>query len=101
MCLSPQGMLDSQLEHLTRVLKRNRIWAVNVGENFRVTREAWTAFCDALPETQARFQPKASSQASSVENVQTPRYVRREARTEFWNALLGSLVRGCLFADVT
>jgi len=49
-----QGMFDDQLAHLTRVLKLGRIWAVNVGENFRTSREAWVTFCEALPDTVRR-----------------------------------------------
>lgn len=29
-------MFDEQLEHLMVVLKKNRIWAINIGENFQV-----------------------------------------------------------------
>lgn len=32
-----QGMLDAQLDRLARLLRRRRIWAVNVGENFGTT----------------------------------------------------------------
>ena len=35
-CWLAQGMFDEQLEHLMVVLKKNRIWAVNIGENFQV-----------------------------------------------------------------
>lgn len=50
-----QGMFDPQLEHLTHVLHLKRIWAVNVGENFRISGRAWTAFCAALPDTHVGF----------------------------------------------
>ncbi|PSC70796.1 chlorophyll b reductase [Micractinium conductrix] len=46
-----QGLLDAQLEALTRLLRRGRIWAVNAGENFGTSQEAWRRFCDALPAT--------------------------------------------------
>ena len=43
---------DKRLAMLTAVLRANqRIWALNVGENFRVTRRGWEAFARALPET--------------------------------------------------
>ncbi len=32
-----QGMRDAQLDRLARLLRRRRIWAVNVGENFGTT----------------------------------------------------------------
>jgi hypothetical protein len=46
-----QGMLDSQLVKLTEVLKLGRIWAVNVGENFAISLQAWHDFAHALSET--------------------------------------------------
>jgi hypothetical protein len=50
-----QGMFDAQLEHVTRVLQKQRIWAINVGENFRISGKAWHAFCNALPDTRVGF----------------------------------------------
>jgi hypothetical protein len=44
-------MLDKQLEKLTEVLKLERIWAVNVGENFEITQNAWQDFARGLPAT--------------------------------------------------
>ena len=44
-------MLDKQLARLTDVLRLHRIWAINVGENFEVTQNAWQAFARALPDT--------------------------------------------------
>ena len=44
-----EGMHDAQLEHLMRVLKKGFIWALNIGENFKLTRKAWTAFAEELP----------------------------------------------------
>lgn len=32
-------MGDAQLERLAGVLRRGRIWALNVGENFRISRQ--------------------------------------------------------------
>jgi hypothetical protein len=46
-----QGMLDPQLARLAEVLKLQRIWAVNVGENFEITQNAWQDFACALPAT--------------------------------------------------
>jgi hypothetical protein len=47
-----EAMDDERLMHLVRVLKNNpRIWALNVGENFKITRRGWERFCDALPST--------------------------------------------------
>ncbi|KAL4422114.1 hypothetical protein ABPG77_003399 [Micractinium sp. CCAP 211/92] len=46
-----QGMRDAQLDRLARLLRRRRIWAVNVGENFGTTQAAWRRFCEALPHT--------------------------------------------------
>jgi hypothetical protein len=34
-----QGMLDEQLDRLVRLLRRGRIWALNVGENYGTSRE--------------------------------------------------------------
>jgi hypothetical protein len=33
----PQGFLDEQLDRLVCLLRRRRIWALNVGENFNTT----------------------------------------------------------------
>lgn len=33
------GMGDAQLERLAGVLRRGRIWALNAGENFRISRK--------------------------------------------------------------
>ena len=46
------AMDDLLLDKLARVLKTNsRIWALNVGENFRVTRSGWERFAAALSHT--------------------------------------------------
>ena len=50
-----QGMLDPQLEHLARVLRNGRIWALNVGENFQITLPAWQRFTDALAGTAVAY----------------------------------------------
>jgi hypothetical protein len=44
-----EGMHDAQLEHLSRVLKQGRIWALNVGENFKLSAEAWIKFANEIP----------------------------------------------------
>ena len=39
-----QGLLDRQLALLTEVLKKGRIWALNIGENFNISLGAWETF---------------------------------------------------------
>ncbi|KAI3437870.1 hypothetical protein D9Q98_000316 [Chlorella vulgaris] len=46
-----QGFLDEQLDRLVCLLRRRRIWALNLGENFNTTQPAWQRFCEALPGT--------------------------------------------------
>ena len=36
-----EGMRDAQLAHLTRVLKKGSVWALNIGENFKLSAQAW------------------------------------------------------------
>lgn len=43
-----EGMQDAQLAHLSRVLQKGYIWALNVGENFKLSPQAWSAFADSL-----------------------------------------------------
>ena len=51
-----KGMHDEQLALLThQVLKKKKIWALNIGENFRITHHAWGKFLDQLPETSVSF----------------------------------------------
>ena len=51
-----QGMLDDQLSRLTEeVLKKKKIWALNIGENFNISLEAWQKFTTALSETSVAF----------------------------------------------
>jgi hypothetical protein len=47
----PDGMQDEQLLHLTKVLKKGHIWALNVGELSRVTRRGWDKFAADLKDT--------------------------------------------------
>ncbi len=44
-------MLDAQLHHLGKVLTNKRIWALNVGENFQTTSQAWDDFTRTLEAT--------------------------------------------------
>ena len=46
-----QGMHDEQLKHLTRILERKHIWALNVGENFEINLATWVEFTAKLPNT--------------------------------------------------
>jgi hypothetical protein len=48
-------MRDEQLAHLSRMLRRGTIWALNVGENFNTSTDAWRSFCDALPQTRVSY----------------------------------------------
>ena len=48
-------MYDEQLELLTKVLKQRRIWALNVGENFHVSLEAWQKFAEELQNTDVGY----------------------------------------------
>ena len=50
-----QGMLDAQLRHLGDVLANKRIWALNVGENFQITNQAWERFTLALEDTAVAY----------------------------------------------
>ncbi len=53
--LTAQGMLDAQLRHLGEVLANKRIWALNVGENFQITNQAWERFTLALEDTAVAY----------------------------------------------
>ena len=44
-----EGMRDAQMAHLTRVLKKGHIWALNIGENFKLSAQAWNVFANELP----------------------------------------------------
>ena len=49
-------MQDDQLRRLTNeVLKHRQIWALNIGENFNISLEAWQEFTDALVDTSVSF----------------------------------------------
>jgi hypothetical protein len=45
------GMLDDQLAHLGQTLKNGNIWALNVGENFKISANAWKRFEVDLRQT--------------------------------------------------
>mmetsp|Transcript_13196 Transcript_13196/g.23435 ORF Transcript_13196/g.23435 Transcript_13196/m.23435 type:complete len:784 (+) Transcript_13196:141-2492(+) len=46
-----EGMDDEVLQRLTDVLKGSKIWALNVGENFGVSRQGWEKFAEDLKST--------------------------------------------------
>ena len=51
-----RGMHDEQLGRLVDlVLTKGKIWALNIGENFRITHFAWGEFLKRLPETMVSF----------------------------------------------
>lgn len=58
---SLQGMLDAQLDRLARLLRRRRIWAVNVGENFGTTQAVSAAgrACSLAAALVPRCRPRA------------------------------------------
>jgi len=45
------AMLDTQLFRLIEILKLKRIWALNIGENYKITPSGWAEFEKALPDT--------------------------------------------------
>ena len=45
------GCRDKQVKKLVQVLRRGHIWALNVGENYNVTVNTWTAFAKDLEST--------------------------------------------------
>lgn len=48
-----KAMLDDQMMHLLRILQspKCRIWCLNVGETYNVSRKAWTKFAKGLKHT--------------------------------------------------
>jgi hypothetical protein len=48
-------MFDAQLEHLQKVLRNKQIWALNVGENFEISLDAWSKFTAELPSTAVAY----------------------------------------------
>ena len=46
-----QGMTDPQIDLLIKVLEKGRIWVLNVGENFQVSRDGWGRLSEALQRT--------------------------------------------------
>ena len=46
------SLKDQQLHGLVNLLKKKRnIWCLNIGENYSVSNEAWSFFCNQLPNT--------------------------------------------------
>jgi hypothetical protein len=45
------AMKDNQLIHLTNLLKKKKIWCLNLGENYDISNSGWQLFCDELPQT--------------------------------------------------
>ena len=43
------------MAHLVQVLRRKRIWALNVGENFNISLPAWEMFTGALSDTAVAY----------------------------------------------
>lgn len=48
-------MYDEQLVKLTDVLKKGRIWALNAGENFEISMNAWKKFSEELQYTAVAY----------------------------------------------
>lgn len=46
-----KSMHDTQVRNLVAVLKRKKIWCLNIGENYEVSTRMWEEFCRSLPET--------------------------------------------------
>ncbi len=45
------AMKDKQLKDLIELLKKKKIWCLNIGENYSVTADGWVNFCKELPNT--------------------------------------------------
>ena len=45
------GMLDAQVAMLSKVLRRGHIWGLNIGENYRISSQAWDRFAAELKDT--------------------------------------------------
>ena len=45
------SMNDEQLFALVEVLKRKKIWCINLGENYSVSQQAWLQFTSSLKDT--------------------------------------------------
>lgn len=46
-----QAMGDEQLVRLTSLLKKKKIWCINLGENYNVSSYGWKIFCQELKKT--------------------------------------------------
>jgi len=42
---------DSQIKGLIELLRKKKIWCLNIGETYEVSNEGWQYFCDMLPTT--------------------------------------------------
>lgn len=45
------AMHDEQLQKLTALLRKKKIWCINLGENYNISTHGWTSFCSLLPKT--------------------------------------------------
>ena len=46
-----KAMNDEQLTALIQLLKKKKIWCMNLGENYNVSTGGWISFCNLLPMT--------------------------------------------------
>jgi hypothetical protein len=46
-----KAMGDDQLAAIVELCKKKKIWCVNLGENYNVSKPAWELFCRELPNT--------------------------------------------------
>ena len=46
-----KAMNDEELAELVELLKKKKIWCMNLGENYNVSNGGWTSFCNMLPFT--------------------------------------------------
>ena len=46
-----KAMNDEQLAALVLLVKKKKIWCMNLGENYNVTTNGWVLFCNSLPMT--------------------------------------------------
>lgn len=77
------GMTDQTLALLTKMLKQNcRIWALNVGENFKVTTKGWERFAIELKETSVTHLYAGSESTVHGELKTKMRDAIRENRTK-------------------
>jgi hypothetical protein len=46
-----KAMGDPQLDAMTKLCTKKKIWCVNVGENYNISKGGWDRFCATLPTT--------------------------------------------------